>query len=293
MMDLSAPWGFSMPQTPSARFHFIESGSCWVITAKGQRARLDAGDLVVLFSCAGHRLCDAPGSRTEPLERVLQFKVAEGVVQGYGGGGAVTRIVCGKFTLDEHEGPPGSFRHLPELLHIRRRNWPQLASFAATLRLLASEVRSPLPGAELASRLLTETLLIQVFRVLLNGRHTSAKGWLQALRDPPIAAALAAIHDKPEHPWSLESLALKAGLSRAVFAARFHARLGKTPMAYVNDLRLRLASRWLQETDLSVSEVFHRLGYASAAAFNRAFKRKYRRPPSTFKRNLSRAELAS
>jgi transcriptional regulator GlxA family with amidase domain len=80
---------------------------------------------------------------------------------------------------------------------------------------------------------------------------------LQALRDPSVATALAAIHDKPEHHWSVESLAAKAGLSRAVFAARFRERLGVTPMAYVSELRLRLASRWLQETDLSISEVFH------------------------------------
>jgi len=125
----------------------------------------------------------------------------------FGGGGALTRIVCGKFALDAIEGPPGSLRHLPNLLHIHRKSWPQFASFSATLRLLAKEVRSAQPGSELAARFLTEVLLIQILRVLLNGPHASATGWWQALRDPPIAAALAAIHDNPGQPWSLESLA--------------------------------------------------------------------------------------
>jgi AraC-like DNA-binding protein len=62
-------------------------------------------------------------------------------------------------------------------------------------------------------------------------------------------------------------------------------------MAYVGECRLRLARQWLEETDLSVSEVFQRLGYASAAAFNRAFKRKYRLPPSAYRRDRSRPEL--
>ena len=62
-------------------------------------------------------------------------------------------------------------------------------------------------------------------------------------------------------------------------------------MAYVAECRLRLASQWLRETELSVSEVFHRLGYASAAAFNRAFKRKYRLPPSAYRRDFAGAEL--
>jgi len=291
-MDLSAPWGISLPKSAWAPFHLVESGSCWLVSGKGKRVRLEAGDLVVLFNSEGHALCDDAGSRPDPLETILQHKTSEGVVR-FGGGGSLTRLVCGKFALDAIEGPPGSLRHLPNLLHIHRKSWPQFASFSATLRLLAKEVRSAQPGSELAARFLTEVLLIQILRVLLNGPHASATGWWQALRDPPIAAALAAIHDNPGQAWSLESLASKAGLSRSVFAARFRERMGQTPMAYVADCRLRLASRWLQETELSVSEVFQRLGYQSAAAFNRAFKRKYRLPPSAYRRDLAGAELVA
>ena len=289
-MDLSAPWGMSLRKSAWAPFHLIESGSCWLVTGKGRRVRLAAGDLVVLFNSEGHQLCDGPGARPDHLEQVLQHKGADGVVR-FGGGGAPTRLICGKFVLNELEGPPGSLRHLPDLLHVRRDTWPQFASFSATLRLLAAEVRSGQPGSELAASFLTEVLLIQVLRLLLNGRRAPAMGWVKALRDPPIAAALAAIHDNPEKPWSLESLAAKAGLSRSVFAARFRERMGETPMAYLGECRLRLASQWLQETDLAVSEIFQRLGYASAAAFNRAFKRKYRVPPSVFRRDVGMAEL--
>jgi len=289
-LDMTAPWGLSLPKSGWAPFHLIESGSCWLVTGKGRRVRLEAGDLVVIFNPDGHSLRDVPDTRPERLERVLQHKTAEGVVR-FGGGGALTQIVCGKFALDELQGPPGSLRHLPDLLHLRKESWPQFGEFSATLRLLASEVRSGQPGSDLAARFLTEVLLIQILRVLLEGRRTPASGWLQALSDPPIAAALTAIHDRPQHPWTLESLAAKAGLSRSVFAARFRERVGQTPMAYVAESRLRLASQWLQETDLSVSEVFQRLGYASAAAFNRAFKRKYHLPPSAYRRDLGSVEL--
>jgi AraC-like DNA-binding protein len=289
-LDLSAPWGISLPKSSWAPFHFLESGSCWLLRDGGKRIRLDAGDVVVLFNSQGHRLCDVPSTRPETLDRVIRHKNGQGTVS-FGGGGALTRLICGKFVLDEREGPPGSLRHLPEVLHLRRQSWQQFSSFSDALRLLAHEVRSRQPGGELAARFLTEVLLIQVLRVLVNGGGTTAKGWLEGLRDPPIASALAAIHAKPEHPWSLESLAETAGLSRAVFAARFRERIGQTPMAYVSECRLRLASQWLEETDLSVSEVFQRLGYASAAAFNRAFKRKYGLPPSAYRRDRSRPEL--
>src|SRR5262249_2241160 len=143
-MDLSAPWGLSLPRSAWAPFHLVESGSCWLLTGKDRRVRLEPGDLVVLFNAEGHTLCDVPSSRPDPLERVLQHKGAEGIVR-FGGGGSLTRIVCGKFALDSLEGAPGSLRHLPNLLHIRRGSWPQFASFSATLRLLAREVRSAPP----------------------------------------------------------------------------------------------------------------------------------------------------
>ncbi len=292
-LDLSAPWGISFRESIWAPFHYVDSGSCWLLMPSGRRVRLEAGSLVVLFGRDAHRLCDLPGSRADPLERVIEHKTEDGRVAPYGGDGAQTRIICGKFGWDEHEGPPASFRHLPQLFQIHRESWPEFSSFYATLRLLAREVRSPQPGSELARCFLTELLLIHVFRALLNGRRIPATGWLQALRDPPIASAVAAIHDRPEDPWSLESLAAKAGLSRSVFAARFRARLGETPMAYVSRWRLRVAARWLRETDLSVSEVLHRLGYASAAAFNRAFKRAYRKAPSEYRRDFQAAESES
>jgi len=289
-MDLSAPWGLSLPKSTGAPFYFVESGSCWLVGGKSRRVRLEAGDLVVLFHGDVHALCDAPGSRADPLKTLLQNKTSECVVH-LGGGGALTRIVCGMFSLDGAEGPPGSLRHLPDLLHVHGGSWPQFGTFCAALRLLADEVSSAQQGSEHAARSLTEVLLIQVLRMLWNRSHTPATGWWQALRDPAIAAALAAIHDKPGHTWSLESLAAKAGLSRSVFAARFRERVGDSPMAYVGAWRLRLASQWLQETELSVSEVLQRLGYASSAAFHRAFKRKYRLPPSAHRRDLASAEL--
>jgi len=289
-MELSAPWGMSLSKSTRAPFYVVESGSCWLLSGRGRRLRLEAGDLVVLFTSDGYALCDAPGSRLDLVETVLQHKTSEGVVR-VGDGGVVTRIVCGEFDLDELEGPPGSLRHFPDPLHVQGGSWPQFGSFSATLCLLAKEVRSGQHGSEQAARCLTEVLLIQVLRVVLTGRQTPAAGWWQALRDPPIAAALAAIHTKPGETWSLESLAAKAGLSRSVFAARFRKRIGATPMAYVAQCRLRLASRWLQETELSVSEVFQRLGYASAATFNRAFKRKFRFPPSAYRRDLGDARL--
>jgi AraC-like DNA-binding protein len=68
-----------------------------------------------------------------------------------------------------------------------------------------------------------------------------------------------------------------------VFAERFRATVGASPMSYLARWRLQLAARWLRETALGVSEVLYRLGYASAAAFHRAFKREYGLAPSAYR----------
>ena len=63
-------------------------------------------------------------------------------------------------------------------------------------------------------------------------------------------------------------------------------------MTYLARWRLRLAARWLRETNLSVSEILHRLGYASAPAFHRAFKREHGVAPSAYRQAAARRARA-
>ena len=81
------------------------------------------------------------------------------------------------------------------------------------------------------------------------------------------------IHRDPARDWSVAMLATEVAMSRSAFAARFNALVGEPPMQYVTRWRMQLAQTWLQEDDASVGELAQRLGYASEAAFSRAFKR--------------------
>jgi AraC-like DNA-binding protein len=201
----------------------------------------------------------------------------------YGGGGRQTHIICGRFTADEREGTPALWRQLPALLHLRRERFAELVAFSRTFDLLGQELRGGAPGADRAAALLTETLLIHVLRAVLAQADEAPIGWMAGLRDPQIGATLALIHAEPQKRWSLESLARRAGLSRAAFAKRFHDKVGVPPMAYLATWRLQLAARWLRESGLSISEILGRLGYGSAASFHRAFKAKYGLSPSAYR----------
>ncbi|MEU6034155.1 AraC family transcriptional regulator [Actinomadura sp. NPDC047616] len=96
------------------------------------------------------------------------------------------------------------------------------------------------------------------------------------------------IHQRPEHPWTIEELAARAGVSRATFAKRFTTVLGQPPMSYLTWWRMTVAARLLRGTDASLQTVAERCGYGSEYAFAKAFKREYGVPPGRYRRQLQK-----
>ncbi len=86
-----------------------------------------------------------------------------------------------------------------------------------------------------------------------------------------MGTALSAIHDRVNTPWTVESLAEAAGMSRSAFAARFKELLGQTPLEYVTEWRMQKAMQLLQQRDKKLIDVARSVGYESDAAFSKAF----------------------
>ena len=95
------------------------------------------------------------------------------------------------------------------------------------------------------------------------------------------------LHGDPAYPWTVPELADQLNLSRSALAQRFTQLLGHPPMQYLTQWRLQLASLHLQNTDASVAKIATQVGYASEAAFSRAFKRYVGMPPSTWRSRKS------
>jgi AraC-like DNA-binding protein len=130
---------------------------------------------------------------------------------------------------------------------------------------------------------LLDVLLLHILRAWFD-QHKGTTGWTAALNDPPVAAALRAMHGRPQHPWSVQELAGHAGLSRAAFARRFTALVGRPPLTYLTWWRMTLAARLLRASDTPANVVAGKVGYTSEYAFAHAFKRAYGRPPGTYRR---------
>jgi AraC-like DNA-binding protein len=146
------------------------------------------------------------------------------------------------------------------------------------------------PGSGIVANRLAEVLFIQTIRAhTASAADCSNPGWLRSIFDPQIGAALKSIHENVDHPWTVESLAEAAGMSRSAFAAHFKDLLGQAPLEYVTEWRMQKAVRLLQQPDKKLLEIAKRVGYESDAAFSKAFKRVLGVTPGEHRRNSTRA----
>jgi transcriptional regulator GlxA family with amidase domain len=135
---------------------------------------------------------------------------------------------------------------------------------------------------------LSDVLLIEAMRHAPppSGAECPASGLLRA-PDESLRRVLGAIHDGPDKPWTVASLARVAGQSRSAFAARFTTTMNQPPMAYVARWRMFRARTLLRANELSVEQIASRCGYGSSTAFSLAFAREHGTSPGTFRRRAT------
>ncbi|MFT3912961.1 MAG: AraC family transcriptional regulator [Anaeromyxobacteraceae bacterium] len=136
-------------------------------------------------------------------------------------------------------------------------------------------------------------MFVEVVRRHLAALPAGRTNWLAGLRDPNVGRALAALHARPAHPWSLDELAREAGLSRTVLAERFAALVGEPPMQYLARWRMQVAAGLLASTHDGMAAIAAAVGYASEAAFNRAFRKLVGVPPATWRRGRRGPDVTS
>jgi AraC-like DNA-binding protein len=158
---------------------------------------------------------------------------------------------------------------LPELLIVSLASVRELSP---TVELLFTEAFAENPGREAALDHLTEYALVLLLRAAIKN-HLIQGGILMGLADPRLAKAIDAIHQQPAHPWSLESLAQQAGMSRARFAVHFRKTVGLTPFDYLADWRIGVAQTLLRKGG-SLKIIAPTVGYTSSTALTRVFRQR-------------------
>ena len=285
-LEATAPWGLrqenevkehvrpsgkTMPPADLAHFAMFSRGNCW-LSVKGieEPIPLTGGDCFLLARGTSIVLRDSPRTRPKWTFREIGAR-ANGNVALCGGGGAATTIVCGSLSFDEVSLKPIT-QLLPNFI-LMKADQARTLALHNTVQALASEMAEKAPGSEVVATRLAEVLVIQLLRAHIASGLSRSRGWLRAVFDPQLGTALSALHDKVNAPWTVESLAESAGMSRSAFAARFKLLLGQTPLEYVTEWRMQKAIQLLEQRNKKLIDVARSVGYESDAAFSKAFKR--------------------
>jgi len=298
--EFSSPWGFHSPPSceltpqlsPGAGkiviYHLLTEGRGYVSIDSKQPVLLEAGDLVIFPHGNSHVLGNGkdikPIDSGKEMERVLSQKLR--LIQG-GGGGDVTRFVCGYLSF-ESQLSDVILGCLPPLMKVNIRSDERGRWLEHSIKFAVSEVASTHPGGDAVLARLSEVLFVETLRRYIDQLPKEQTGWLSGVSDSEVGRALALMHQDPANEWTIAELAKQVGTSRSVLAERFRHYLGEPPMTYLMRWRLMLATRMLTSSNASVAEIAAEVGYESEPAFNRAFKREFGLPPARF-RNESRS----
>jgi AraC-like DNA-binding protein len=298
----TAPWCYQSPHADTVApvlepgagrvviFHMITEGECFVEMGGAPAVKLMAGDVVVFPQGDAHRMCSSPGVPPANSGRRLGDLLTRRPRQlTYGGGGAPMRLVCGYLACDDRLARM-LLAGLPALLKVNVRGSSAGAWLEASMRYALAEARSPRPGGEGVLSKLAEVLFIEVLRLSMNQQSEGRTGWLAAVGDRIVGAALHALHKRPAQAWTLDELAREAGTSRSVLAERFTQLVGSSPMQYLTQWRMVLASNLLCRSNAPLAQIAGEVGYQTDTAFSRAFRREFGAPPAAWRRDhLARA----
>ena len=116
---------------------------------------------------------------------------------------------------------------------------------------------------------------------------------LEQIADARISRAVLFIQEQFRVPGlSVHDIAASAGLSSFHFSRVFRAATGRTPHAYVTELRLHEARRLLASGCRSIESIAHACGYGSHAHFTNSFGRHMGCTPAAY-RMQQRAQAAA
>jgi AraC-like DNA-binding protein len=278
--DVGGEWSVQFPRHEGIKCYAIVFGQCWLgIDGLAEPVRLEAGDCFLLPRGRPFRM--ASDLALPPVDAVAQLSsaVQDGAIATFNGGGDCC-VIGGHFAFT------GSaailLASLPPIIHIRKD--ADKAALRWSLDRMMQELREPQPGGALVAQHLAYMMLIQALRLHLAEGPRGGVGWLFALADKQIGAAITAMHADPAHRWTLRALASRAGMSRSTFAEKFKERVGASPMEYLTRWRMLLAGDRLATSADPIAAIAASLGYESESAFSTAFKRVMASSPRQYTR---------
>ncbi len=278
-VPLARPWCLRIRDEAPLTVVAVTRGAAWFTQEPDAAVPLEVGDLLLVRGLAPYDVSDRPGS--EPIAVILpgnrsetpdgaslDLPMTHGLRTWGNDPDGEDGLLVGNYASVGEVGAR-MLAALPPWLVVRGGEWDN-----PLVGLLLDQLDRDAPGqASLLDRLLDALVVSAVQHWATTADDLPP--WLRAGGDREVARALALVHDRPDTPWTLVSLAREIGLSRAGFSRRFTAAVGESPIAYLSAWRLALAADLLAGTDDTVGEISRAVGYGSPFTFSDAFKRSY------------------
>jgi AraC-like DNA-binding protein len=267
--DAGGQWSIHFSQHEGIKCYAVVSGQCWLsVEGVPDAVRLKSGHCFLLPRGRPFRVA-SDLALTSVDARTIFPSPRNGGIAVINGGGDFS-VVGGHFALDgNHAGV--LLGMLPHIVHIQTES--DKAALRWSMERMRQELREPQPGGFLVAQHLAYMMLVQALRLHLAEGLKGGVGWLFALADKQMSAAINAMHEDPAHRWTLQELAERAGMSRSTFALKFKETVGASPMEYLTRWRMLLAGDRLANSSDPISVIARSLGYESESAFSTAFKR--------------------
>lgn len=277
LAEASGPFQVERANLDRLFYCLVVTGEVRVSVNDASPIQLDESDFILIPEAQKAAISSIKPTTTGFIDKPQQRGQGR-VWIGDTGGDITTRLVIGHCSF-ECQDKDILLSLLPSTMVLRGED-----EIAAITSLIKGEVLAPKPAGETITDYLLRILLINAFRSghLANGSPNLIRG----LEDKCIAKTLRAIHAKPAHPWSGESLAAKAGMSRTAFFSRFKNTVGIAPLSYLLKWRMAKAKSLLKEGKYSVISIALEVGYGSSSSFSSAFLRHEGVSPSAFRGQL-------
>lgn len=293
---LDSPWALRIEDEAPLTVLAVLRGGAWLCPDDEPPLRMDAGQVAIVrgpdhYTVADHPSTPAdvvvyPGGRCTSAEdgRALWDEWSLGIRTWGHHPDTDCELLVGTYESSGEASRP-LLTALPGVVLLSREE-----AGTPLLHVLAHEIQVEAPGQRALLDRLLDVLLISALRTWFTGRQDEAPGWFRARHDPAVSQALSLLHQDVAHPWTVEELAARVGLSRAALGRRFTAILGEPPMGYLANWRLALAADVLVSSDATVAAIARQVGYRTPFSLSAAFKRVHGVSPQQYR--LGRAATA-
>jgi len=285
--DFHRPWGIRVPPHKNVvRFHMAMRGQCYFrIQDVDELIAVSTKDLIVIPHGLSHEIIDTQDGVAHEIPDVIKttgFTETGALRAGDGRDLRPCQLICGHFEFYDGAEHP-ILNALPKYLLLDDQQTEMYPWLSSAMRIMSTEILADQAGSDAIVHRLAEIIFIHAIRYFV-GENGEAAGILSAVLDPRLGRSLTLVHKDPAYPWTVENMASNAGMSRTVFAEKFRDLVGMTPLEYVIDWRMRMAHRYISDSDLSIPQVAVLVGYSSEASFGRAFKREFGKTPGQIRR---------